>query len=82
MALWSELGAIIRWLLRQPDPPPPGYGERVQAAEQDAARRRLLGQAEAARLRNSRWYTEPTEPNAYVPPTLGQRTGYQVRYDQ
>ncbi|MFC8846498.1 MULTISPECIES: hypothetical protein [unclassified Micromonospora] len=83
MALWSELRAIIRWLLRRPDPPPPpGYGKRVQAAEQDAARQRLLGQAQAERLRNSRWYTEPTQPNAYVPLTLGQRTGYQVRCDR
>ncbi|TDC60341.1 hypothetical protein E1258_14980 [Micromonospora sp. KC207] len=83
MPVWSELCAIARWLLRQPDPPPPpGTGQAIQAAEQAAARRQLLGLAEAERLRNSRWHSEPTQPNAYQPLTLGQRTGYQVRYDR
>ncbi|MFG1847756.1 hypothetical protein [Micromonospora carbonacea] len=83
MAFWSEVRSIVRWLLRRPDPPPPpGTGDTIQAAEQHAARQRLLGQAQAERLRNSRWWSEPTQPNAYVPLTLGQRTGYQVRYDR
>ncbi|WP_320067842.1 hypothetical protein [Micromonospora sp. RTGN7] len=47
MAIWSELRAIVRWLLRRPDPlPPPGTGQAIQAAEQAAARQRILDQAQ------------------------------------
>ncbi|MFG3707838.1 hypothetical protein ACGF7U_24320 [Micromonospora sp. NPDC047670] len=50
MATWSELRGIVRWLLRRPDSrPPSGVGQRHQAAEQEAARRRLLDQAERLR---------------------------------
>lgn len=81
MAVWSELRAIVRWALRLPDPlPPTDPGPAIQAAEHAAARQRVLDQAE--RLRNTRWYCEPTQANPYVPLTLGQRTGYQVRYDR
>ncbi|TDB93701.1 hypothetical protein E1091_11635 [Micromonospora fluostatini] len=51
---WSDLRAearnAVRWLLRRPDPsPPPGSGRCHQAAEQAAAQRRILAQAEAER---------------------------------
>ncbi|NBE85094.1 hypothetical protein [Micromonospora rubida] len=46
MAIWSELRAIVRWLLQRPDPlPPPGTGRAIQAVEQAAARQRILDQA-------------------------------------
>ncbi|WP_320069737.1 hypothetical protein [Micromonospora sp. RTGN7] len=46
MAIWSELRAIVRWLAGQGDPvPPPDTGLRIQAAEADAARQRILDQA-------------------------------------
>ncbi|GAA2708733.1 hypothetical protein ACFY2R_04340 [Micromonospora olivasterospora] len=78
MAIWSELRNLVRWLLRRSDPPPPpGSGQRHQAAEQAAARRRLLDQAQ--RLRDSRWYCEPTQIVPDVPMTLGQLTGYGTR---
>ncbi|MFF3852342.1 hypothetical protein [Micromonospora sp. NPDC002575] len=83
MAFWSELRAIMRWVLRRSDPPPPpGTGRQIQEAEQEAARQHILGQAQAERLRNSRWYCEPTQAHPYVPLTLGQRTGYQARHDR
>ncbi len=50
MTLRPNLYVLIRWLLRQPEPPPPGTGQRYQDAEQAAAQRRLLDQA--ARLRS------------------------------
>ncbi|SBT43355.1 hypothetical protein [Micromonospora narathiwatensis] len=47
MAVWSELCRLVRWLFRRPVPPPPsGTGQRYQASEQAAARRRLLDRAE------------------------------------
>ncbi|MFG1800751.1 hypothetical protein ACGFI4_11345 [Micromonospora carbonacea] len=50
MAIWSEMRGIVRWLLRRPEPPPPpGTGQVIQAAEQAAARRQILADAQAAR---------------------------------
>ncbi|MFG1949626.1 hypothetical protein [Micromonospora sp. NPDC048830] len=78
MGFWSKLRDIVRWLLRRSDPPPPpGTGQRHQAVEQAAAQQRILNQAE--RLRNSRWYCEPTQIMPNVPMTFGQRTGYGTR---
>ncbi|MEV5819551.1 hypothetical protein ACFYMB_08535 [Micromonospora haikouensis] len=64
MATWSrvctEVRAITRWALRRPEPPPPpGTGQRIQAAEQAVARRRLLADAEAARATPP--HCQPTE---------------------
>ncbi|GGM06146.1 MULTISPECIES: hypothetical protein [Micromonospora] len=48
--LCTEVRAFIRWVLRRPEPPPPpGTGQAIQAAEQAAARGRILAQAEAER---------------------------------
>ncbi|MFV2104899.1 hypothetical protein [Micromonospora sp. LOL_024] len=69
MAIWSELRDIMRWLLRRADsPPPPGIGQRHQAAEQAVAQRRLLDQAK--QLRDTQWHREPTP----TPTTLCLRT--------
>ncbi|MEU8054179.1 hypothetical protein [Micromonospora haikouensis] len=64
MATWSrvctEVRAIIRWALRRSDPPPPpGTGQRIQAAEQAVARRQLLTDAQAARTTPQ--HCQPTE---------------------
>ncbi|MEO3776461.1 hypothetical protein ABGB16_06335 [Micromonospora sp. B11E3] len=81
MAIWSELRGIVRWLLRRSEPPPPpGAGQRHQAAEQAAAQQRLLDQAQ--RLRDNRWYCEPTQMIPNVPMTLGQLSGYRTRVER
>jgi hypothetical protein len=73
VATWSELRDIMRWLLRRADsPPPPGTGQRHQAAEQAAAQRRLLDQAK--RLRDTQWHRELTQAAPYAPTMLDQRT--------
>ncbi|MGC4804772.1 hypothetical protein [Micromonospora sp. DT233] len=55
MTIMSELRAITRWLLRRADsPPPPDTGQRIQEAEQIAARQRILDQAKADRSRTDR----------------------------
>ncbi|MFC5942799.1 hypothetical protein ABUL04_08320 [Micromonospora harpali] len=60
MAIWSELRSIVRWLLRRADPPPPpGTGQRIQAAEQAVARRQLLSDARVARATPQ--HCQPTE---------------------
>ncbi|MEO3775464.1 hypothetical protein ABGB16_01160 [Micromonospora sp. B11E3] len=69
-----SIRALIRRLTGRPDPVPPGTGQRHQAAEQAAAQRRLLDQAQ--RLRDTRWYSEPTQVIPDVPMTLGQLTCY------
>ncbi|SBT39035.1 hypothetical protein [Micromonospora narathiwatensis] len=74
MAIWSELRDIMRWLLRRPDsPPPPGTGQCHQAAEQAAAKRRLLDQAK--QLGDTQRRRKPTQAGPYVPTALDQRTG-------
>ena len=74
MAIRSELRDIMRWLLRRADsPPPPGTGQRHQAAEQAAAQRRLLDQAK--RSRDTHWHREPIQTTPYAPTTSDQRTG-------
>ncbi|MFC8845237.1 MULTISPECIES: hypothetical protein [unclassified Micromonospora] len=60
MAIWSEVRSIVRWLLRRSDPPPPpGTGQGIQAAEQAAARRQILADAQAARTTSQ--HCQPTE---------------------
>ncbi|MFF3853689.1 hypothetical protein [Micromonospora sp. NPDC002575] len=73
--LYAEARAMTRWLLRRPPepPPPPGTGQAIQVAEQAAARRQLLGLAEAERVRRGRWCDEPTQIVPEVPMTPGQR---------
>lgn len=67
---WTRLRAIIRWLLRRPEStPPPGTGERIQAAEREAARQRILELADRTR------HDAPTQIIGAAL-TLGQRTGY------
>ncbi|PMR61557.1 hypothetical protein C1A38_08635 [Verrucosispora sp. ts21] len=74
MAIRSELYDILRWLLRRADsPPPPGTGQRHQAAEQAAAQRRLLDQAK--RSRDTYRHREPIQTTPYAPTTRDQRTG-------
>ncbi|RIW40797.1 hypothetical protein D3H59_28070 [Micromonospora endophytica] len=50
MGIWSELCALMRWLFRRPQPPPPpGTGQRYQDVEQAAAQQRLLDHARQLR---------------------------------
>ncbi|MEV4271916.1 hypothetical protein [Micromonospora aurantiaca (nom. illeg.)] len=48
----ASIRALVRRLTGQPDPVPPGTGQRIQAREQAAARLRLLQSNQA---RESRW---------------------------
>ncbi|MEO3775455.1 hypothetical protein ABGB16_01110 [Micromonospora sp. B11E3] len=72
-----SIRALVRRLIGRPDPVPPGTGQRHQAAEQAAAQRRLLDQAQ--RLRDSHWHCEPTQIVPTVRMTLGQLTCYGTR---
>jgi hypothetical protein len=78
VAIRSELRDIMRWLLRRADsPPPPGTGQRHQAAEQAVAQQRLLDQAK--RLRDTQWHREPIQTTPYVPTMRDQRTTWSHR---
>lgn len=78
MTIWSKLRYLVLWLLRRSDTsPPPCLGERHQAVEQEAARRRLLDQAK--RLRNTQWHRESTQSAPHTPTTLEQRSDGETR---
>ncbi|WP_080694198.1 hypothetical protein [Salinispora tropica] len=78
MAASSKLSSVVRWLLRRQElPPRTQVGERHQAIEQEAARRRLLDQAR--RLRGTQSHREPTQPAPPTPTTVGQSTNGETR---
>ncbi|WP_080671501.1 hypothetical protein [Salinispora cortesiana] len=78
MTIWSKLRYLVLWLLRRSDAsPPPGLGERHQAIEREAARRRLLEQAR--RLRDTQWHREPTQPAPPTRTTVAQSTDGETR---
>ncbi|MFG2061618.1 hypothetical protein ACGFIK_09350 [Micromonospora sp. NPDC048871] len=73
MTLRPHLYVLIRWLLRQPEsPPPPGTGRRYQDAEQAAARRRLLDQAAHLRSHGNHGPTWDTPTDRYHEPGRGE----------
>lgn len=78
MTIWSKLRYLVLWLLWRSDTsPPPGLGERHQAIEQEAARRRLLDQAR--RLRGTQSHREPTQTAPPTPTTVEQSTDGETR---